>query len=215
MVMKKVILTSLLFLISIGIHSQDTVVLKHMNYTSHFSKTKRYPILVEWWLTKKKVECNSPHERVDKFLPDPLLKEFTNLQDSYTKSGFDRGHMSPAADNQCLSKIVMEESFFFSNMSPQYHSLNAGDWKSLETYSRNLSLTLDSLKIFCGNIGEVKKIGVVSVPQKCWKVLYIKKTKKFHYFIFNNDKTKPDGFQNNEVTKKEFEKLVKLKFYLN
>lgn len=171
--------------------------------------------MVEWWLTKNKIECKTPHPRVDKFLPDPLLKEFTTLQDSYTKSGFDRGHMSPAADNQCLSKTVMEESFYFSNMSPQYHSLNAGDWKSLETYSRNLTLIVDSLKIFCGNIGEVKKIGTVSVPEKCWKVLYVKKTKKFHYFIFNNDKSKPDGFQNNEVTKKEFEKFVKLNFSLN
>jgi endonuclease G len=176
-----------------------------------YSKTKKYPVLVEWWLTKNKVTCANPLPRIDKFTPDPLLREFTNLQDSYTKSGFDRGHMSPAADNQCSGKLVLEESFYFSNMSPQYHSLNAGDWKSLETYSRNLSITMDSIKIFCGNLGEVKKIGQVSVPSKCWKVLYIKKTKKYHYFIFNNDTSKPDGFQNNEVTKEFFEKEVKIK----
>lgn len=209
--MKNFNLLIITLFIQITVFSQDTVRLVHKNYTTVFSKSKKYPVLVEWWLTKSKVSCNNPVPRTDKFLPDPLLKEYTNLQDSYTKSGFDRGHMSPAADNQCLGKEVLEQSFYFSNMSAQYHSLNAGDWKSLETYTRNLSLELDSIKVFCGNLGESKKIGVVSVPEKCWKVIYIKKTKQFRYFIFDNIKLKPDGFQNNEVKESDFKKLVKIK----
>lgn len=209
--MKNFILLILFVFSQTSIFSQDTVRLIHKNYTSVFSKSKKYPVLVEWWLTKSKVSCSNPIPRTDKFLPDPLIKEHTNLQDSYTKSGFDRGHMSPAADNQCLGKDVLEESFYFSNMSAQYHSLNAGDWKSLETYTRNLALELDSVKVFCGNIGESKKIGVVSVPEKCWKVIYIKKTKEYRYFIFDNVKIKPDGFQNNEVKESDFKKLIKLK----
>lgn len=209
--MKNFISLFITLFITISIFSQDTVRLVHKNYISVFSKSKKYPVLVEWWVTKAKVSCANPIRRTDKFLPDPLLKEHTNLQESYTKSGFDRGHMSPAADNQCLGKQVLEESFYFSNMSAQYHSLNAGDWKSLETYTRNLSLDVDSIKVFSGNIGESMKIGVVSVPEKCWKVIYIKKTNKFRYFIFDNSKVKSDGFQNNEVTESEFKKLVKFK----
>lgn len=209
--MKNFISLFITLFITTSIFSQDTVRLVHKNYISVFSKSKKYPVLVEWWVTKAKVSCANPIPRTDKFLPDPLLKEHTNLQESYTKSGFDRGHMSPAADNQCSGKQVLEESFYFSNMSAQYHSLNAGDWKSLETYTRNLSLDVDSIKVFSGNIGESMKIGVVSVPEKCWKVIYIKKTNKFRYFIFENSKVKSDGFQNNEVTESEFKKLVKLK----
>lgn len=209
--MKNFILLLITLFIQTTVFSQDTVRLVHKNYTTVFSKSKKYPVLVEWWLTKAKVSCNNPVPRTDRFLPDPLLKEHTNLQDSYTKSGFDRGHMSPAADNQCSGKEVLDESFYFSNMSAQYHSLNAGDWKSLETYTRNLSLEVDSVKVFCGNLGESKKIGMVSVPEKCWKVIYIKKTNKYHYFIFDNLKVKPDGFQNNEVKESEFKKIVKLK----
>ena len=209
--MKNFILLLITLFIQTTVFSQDTVRLVHKNYTTVFSKSKKYPVLVEWWLTKSKVSCSNPIPRTDKFLPDPLLKEHTNLQDSYSKSGFDRGHMSPAADNQCSGKEVLDESFYFSNMSAQYHSLNAGDWKSLETYTRNLSLEVDSIKVFCGNLGESKKIGVVSVPEKCWKVIYIKKTNKYHYFIFDNLKIKPDGFQNNEVKESEFKKIVKLK----
>ena len=209
--MKNLILILITLLLQTTVFSQDTVRLIHKNYISLFSKSKKYPVLVEWWITKSKVSCSNPVPRTDKFLPDPLLKEHTNLQDSYTKSGFDRGHMSPAADNQCLGKDVLEESFYFSNMSAQYHSLNAGDWKSLETFTRNLSLEVDSVKIFCGNVGESKKIGIVSVPEKCWKVIYIKKTNQYRYFIFDNVKVKPDGFQNNEVKESDFKKIVKLK----
>lgn len=209
--MKNLILILITLLLQTTVFSQDTVRLIHKNYISLFSKSKKYPVLVEWWITKSKVSCSNPVPRTDKFLPDPLLKEHTNLQDSYTKSGFDRGHMSPAADNQCLGKDVLEESFYFSNMSAQYHSLNAGDWKSLETFTRNLSLEVDSVKVFCGNVGESKKIGTVSVPEKCWKVIYIKKTNQYRYFIFDNVKVKPDGFQNNEVKESDFKKIVKLK----
>lgn len=209
--MKKFLILSIfLFVIKLS-YSQDTVRLIHENYVSVFSKSKGYPILVEWWVTNNKVNCAKPLKRVDKFAPDPLLPKETNLAESYKGSGLDRGHMSPAADNLCLTQKISDECFYFSNMSPQYHSLNAGDWKSLETYTRELSSKNDSIKVWCGNIGEVKKIGKVSVPSKCWKVIYIKKTKKYHYFIFDNIQIKQDGFQNNEISEIEFKKLVNLK----
>lgn len=209
--MKKFLILSIfLFVIKLS-YSQDTVRLIHENYVSVFSKSKGYPILVEWWVTNNKVNCPKPLKRVDKFAPDPLLPKETNLAESYKGSGLDRGHMSPAADNLCLTQKISDECFYFSNMSPQYHSLNAGDWKSLETYTRELSSKNDSIKVWCGNIGEVKKIGKISVPSKCWKVIYIKKTKKYRYFIFDNIQIKQDGFQNNEISEIEFKKLVNLK----
>lgn len=219
--MKKILLIPVLFLFvffktdknvyQIESSQIDTVRLIHQNYISVFSKSKAYPVLVEWWVTKNKISCPQPLKRVDKFAPDPLLPNETDLMESYKGSGFDRGHMSPAADNLCLTQKVSDECFYFSNMSPQYHSLNAGDWKSLETHTRELSVLNDSIKVWCGNLGEVKKIGKVSVPSKCWKVIYISKLKKYRYFIFDNTSNKPDGFQNNEISETEFKKLVPLK----
>ena len=56
--MKKLLL--LLLLVSFGTLAQDISILKHTNYTSHFSISKRYPVIVEYYLTKAMVTCPVP-----------------------------------------------------------------------------------------------------------------------------------------------------------
>jgi endonuclease G len=193
-------------------NAQDTIRIKHTNYSTVFSISKKYPVVVEWWITKKMVECPTPLKRKDNFKPDPKLVEHTDLAKDYVGSGFDRGHMMPAANNLCQTQQVQDECFYFSNMSAQYHSLNAGDWKSLETFIRDEVKKTDSIRVWTGNVGEIQKIGRVSVPKYCWKVIYIKSQNVWKSFIFENNKVKPDGFQNNEVKLSEIEKLTGLKF---
>lgn len=205
-------LTSILLLISIVTFSQDIVILKHTNYTSHFSKSKKYPVMVEWWVTRAKVGCLTPMARKDNFKPDPLLPNETNLLEDYKGSGTDRGHMMPAAENLCQTPTVQDESFYFSNMAPQYHSLNAGDWKSVETMEREWAKKDDSVHVWCGNIGEIKRIGRVAVPKQCWKVIYFVKSKEWMCFLFDNNTSKPDGIYNNLVDKSDIEKLTGFKF---
>jgi endonuclease G len=211
----KNILLLLAVLISFTTHAQiDTVRLNHQNYSTVFDKVLKYPVLVEWWVTAAKVTCTNPVPRKDKFAPDPLLPEYTNLAKDYVKSGTDRGHMAPAADNQCLGTDIMEESFYFSNMSPQYGSLNRGDWKTLESLTRKLAIESDSIRVWTGNVGVAKKIGQVAVPTHCWKVLYIKKTGEWKAYIFENNTTKANGLADNEVTVAAVEKLTGLKIKL-
>lgn len=194
------------------VFGQDTIRIKHTNYETVFSKSKKYPVLVEWWVTKNMVTCLTPLKRKDNFKPDPKLMEHTDLLKDYVGSGFDRGHMMPAADNLCQTQQIQDECFYFSNMSAQYHSLNAGDWKSLETYVRDEAKAQDSIKVWCGNIGEIKKIGKVSVPKQCWKVIYIKKQNVWKSYLFENDKSKPDGIKNNEISLDSLEKITGFKF---
>jgi len=211
--MKKIILFCLFtFSIQTGYSQLDTVRVIRKNFISVFDKKNKYPYMVEWWLTKEMVSCIKPLKRKDKFKPDPTIEEHTDLEKDYVGSGFDRGHMMPAADNLCETQTEQDECFYFSNISPQYHSLNAGDWKSLEVYSREKSKSIDSLHIWAGNIGEIKKIGRVSVPKTCWKVIHIKKTNEWLAFKFENTNTKQDGMENNKTTVQEIEKLTGLKF---
>ena len=210
--MKKFFTLILVLCFALGLKAQDVVVLKHTNYTSHFSKSKKYPVLVEWWETKAKVGCPNPLPRKDNFKPDPLLPNETNIGADYVNSGTDRGHLMPAKSNQCQTPQIQDECFYYSNMAAQYHSLNAGDWKSLETLTREWAVKQDSVHIWAGNVGEAKRIGKVAVPTKCWKVVYIVKSKEWFAYLFDNNTSKPDGINNNKVLVSDIEKLTGLKF---
>lgn len=209
----KNILIALLLTSSIGIsRAQDVVILKHVNYTTHYSKSKHYPIMVEWWETKAKAKCVNKLPRKDNFQPDPQLPKDTNVRKDYIGSGFDRGHMSPANVNECSGVGVLEECFYYSNIAPQYHSLNAGDWEELEKLTVISSILQDSVHVWAGSIGEIKKIGTTSVPRKFWKVYYVKKTKTYSAYIFRNDTIQPDGISNNKVTMGYIKQLTGFKF---
>ena len=212
--MKKILVLLPLLFIMVSVVAQDVVILKHTNYTSHYSKSKKYPVMVEWWITKAKVGCESPMARKDNFKPDPQLPNETNLGADYVGSGTDRGHMMPAAENLCQTAEIQNECFYFSNMAAQYHSLNAGDWKSVETMEREWAKKDDSVHVWCGNVGVAKTIGEgkVAVPKQCWKVIYFVKTKEWMAFLFDNDTSKPDGIHNNLVDVPTIEKLTGFKF---
>ena len=201
----------LFLLLALNVSAQDTVTIKHKAYSTTFSKSKCYPVKVEWWVTKNGLTCTTKVKRGDKFIPDPKLNKETDLQEYYTGQGFDRGHNFPAADAVC-DQEANEESFYFSNMTAQYPALNRGDWKSLESWSRETALKEDSVRIWCGSVGVEKKIGTTAVPKQCWKVIHIKKKNEWLAYLFNNDTSKPDGLDNNKVTVAEIEKLTGFKF---
>jgi len=198
--------------VSVALSAQDTVRIKHTNYTTVFSRSKHYPVLVEWYVTRAKIGCPTPLARKDAFQPDPQLIVETSIKEDYIGSGLDRGHNMPAAENLCQGVDVQTESFYMSNMTPQYHSLNAGDWKALEVLERATALERDSVHVWAGSVGVAKKIGRVSVPKQCWKVIYTVKDKQYLAFIFDNTPDKPKGLYTHQVTVQAVEKLTGFKF---
>lgn len=198
----------------LGVKAQDVVTLQHKAYTTAFSKSKGYPVKVEWWVTRASIECDVKAKRGDKFIPDPKLAAETNLQADYTGQGFDRGHNFPAADASC-DQSANDESFYFSNMTPQYPALNRGDWKALEEMTRRDVKDYDSVYVWCGSVGETKKIGRISVPKQCWKVVYIKRMNTYTAYLFENNTSKADGLKNNEVPVDLIEQISGFKFKIN
>jgi endonuclease G len=205
--MKKI----LLFLVTFNIYAQDVIILKHTLYTSHYSISKHYPIYVEYTLTSDMISCNNPLVRFNDFKADPLAINQTNTLDNYRGSGTDRGHMMSYQDNACQSQSIANECFYMSNMAPQYHELNAGDWEELEKAERKLAKD-GALKIWAGNIGELKKIGKVSIPSQCWKVIYFKSNNTYKAYLFNNDKSLSNGYVDNEISLAKIKLLTSLTF---
>jgi endonuclease G len=193
---------------------QDTVVLHHTYYTSTFIKSKHIPLLVEYTLTKEMVNCSEKIKRKNHFSPDPLLHEATNLTVDYKGSHYDRGHNMSAADNGC-NEDGMNECFYFSNMFPQVHSLNAGVWEKLEKQERSLAKEYKIIKVFIGSIGEIKKIGIdsVVVPEYCWKIIYIENKKEYECYIFPNTELEHADCETYKVALSEIENKTKIKFH--
>ena len=84
--------------------------------------------------------------------------------------------MCPAGDNRWHWK-AMQESFYMTNICPQNHNLNRGDWKELEEACRLWAKKEGKIYIVCGpvlyrqkhrTIGKKHKI---TVPEAFFKVI--------------------------------------------
>lgn len=149
-------------------------MLERTCYVASYNKTTRLPNWVAWHLTAERTEGSAKRSDVD-FAEDTDVPEPRATDWDYYNSGYDRGHMCPAADNK-WSKKAMEESFLFTNMCPQNGNLNRGDWNEMEMACRKWAKKYDGVYIVCGPIlykGKHKTIGKnkVVVPEAFFKVV--------------------------------------------
>ena len=83
--------------------ANDTITIYHKHYSTAFSKSKRFPVVVKYWLTKAMLDCEQRVKRTKRFKPDPSISEFTKMDNDNKKSGYDRGHQMDAFDCDCDS----------------------------------------------------------------------------------------------------------------
>lgn len=149
-------------------------IVKHTGYVLQYSEPDEQPRWVMYLLTRNRLrDCHI--KRKNNFKEDPEVNTGSALPMDYSKSGYDKGHLCPAADME-WSENTMEESFYMSNMSPQVPSFNRGIWKELEEKVRDWALNNDSLVIITGPVlqGNLQSIGrknKVSVPLFYYKVI--------------------------------------------
>lgn len=105
------------------------VDISRLGYSLKFDcRTKNASIVYEH-LTSKNFE-NRINRSKSKFKIDECIpKFFQNTLKDFRCSGYDRGHLAPAANHS--------ETFFLSNISPQNPNFNRGYWKKLEKHVRN------------------------------------------------------------------------------
>jgi endonuclease G len=136
--------------------------------------------------------------RTNKFADDPGLVPDADADNAdYLKTGFDRGHQAPAADAK-FSQRVMDESFYFTNMSPQRGiGMNRGAWKFLEEATRAWVLCggHPDLYVFTGPIYGIHPdnpatIGdpPIPVPRAYYKIVYDPNLGRAVGFVLPNTK---------------------------
>lgn len=115
--------------------------------------------------------------RTNKFFEDPALPpgEGATLAD-YKRSGFDRGHMSPAGDR--WNGEAMAQSFTLANVVPQDRENNQHLWAHIESAVRKLAVRYGEAYVVTGPLfaGQtLRTIGAsrVFVPTQLYKVVYV------------------------------------------
>ncbi len=154
--------------------SDSEQIVRHKFYTLNYDERHEQAKWVFYRLTQSDVEIDL-YERTDKFLVDPRVLTLSANDFDYRGSGYDRGHMVPAADCN-HDKVAMEESFYYSNMSPQHPSFNRGIWSKLEKQVRVWAVEYEELCIASGPViisQTPKVIGTnnVAVPDSFYKVI--------------------------------------------
>lgn len=198
----------------------ETLLFKHGLIISYNTSTY-CPNYVAWRLTKQRV--NGMAKRTDRFHEDYSLNPRSQITtNDYSGSGYDRGHMCPAAD--CKDNDdSMFDSFSMTNICPQTHSLNAGDWKELEEQCRQWVKDYDDLYIVAGPIFDTtnpKTIGKrkgmkIAVPNRFFKViLMMSREPKALGFIYPNTTTNQE-MRSYCVSVDEVEKITGFDFYPN
>jgi len=151
---------------------ENETVIHHTAYSFLYNEVFEQASWVAYILSGK--ETISIVKRTDNFRPDPSVKTGTANNKDYSKSGYDRGHLAPAAD-MGWSKDAMSESFYYSNISPQVQGFNRIYWKRCEDIVRRWAVTYDSIYVVTGPVLRegLATIGKneVAVPMFFFKVI--------------------------------------------
>ncbi len=114
----------------------------------------------------------------------------------YADSGYDRGHLVPAADMK-LNAAAMSESFLMSNISPQVAQMNRGLWSSLENTLRKWVRQFGDAWVITAPVlsGQLEKLpSGVSIPKYFYKIIYIPEQEMLAAFLVPNVDTSGQKF---------------------
>ena len=71
-------------------------IISHTGYSFLFSDKDKQSKWVAYELTREKTK--KIYNRTNKFMPDPAVASGTATNSDYARSGYDKGHLAPAAD---------------------------------------------------------------------------------------------------------------------
>ena len=186
----------------------------HLNYAVHF----RYDTKVAEYVTYRidPEDISGAAKRKDNFRDDPAIPpEYDVTLADYAGKPYDRGHLSPAADNSA-SEEQMSQSFYLSNMVPQNPNQNRGAWRILEDRVRNIAKEGRILYVTVGTVYQpgYEVIGNgLGVPQYIWKVVVDAETNNAIAFLFENKPIRTQDIHTTITTIAAIEKMTGLNFH--
>lgn len=197
-------------------HPAKSKTYDYTGFSLAFNPENHTPDWVGWELLSCETD-GSAARNGKRFWKDDKIKGCAKHND-YTHSGYDRGHMFPAADAK-WNENAMNDCFTMANICPQNNSLNSGAWSTLEEKERLWANRDSALIIIAGPIyknSDTKTIGEIGVrvPSAFFKVLiapYLNEPRGIA-FVYPNMYS-PGNMQNYSTTIDEVEKITGLDFF--
>lgn len=199
-------------------YSSDDILLKYSGFVVSYDSEHLIPKWVAYELTSEEVDGKV--SRSGSFGMDLNYKGKQAMREDYSYSGWDKGHMAPAADMK-WSQEAMWESFYLTNVCPQNHELNGGDWLALEKKAREMAKRYGNVYVICGPIIGVNKNGTigankVTVPDKFFKAFLVEDADGFYSIAFVMDNSGEHHALSDYIhTVNELEQLTGIDFFDN
>ncbi|MEM9721907.1 MAG: DNA/RNA non-specific endonuclease [Bacteroidota bacterium] len=155
--------------------SSENQVVSHDHFTLSYIESYEQAEWVAYELAAEQLEGEKVN-RSTSFREDPKVNSGSASPRDYIRSGYDRGHLAPAAD-MAFSAEAMRQSFYMSNVSPQVPAFNRGIWRELEEQTRDWSRANKHLYVVTGPIlaqRAIKRFGPkkgVAAPRSYYKIL--------------------------------------------
>ena len=197
--------------------SKEEILLHRIAYDLSYNTETRQPNWVAWRLTSEHTDGPFSRKGVPYYDDSGMAIGISSFSDDIIRgdyfidmdvpsprqehidwkehpAGIDHGHMCPAADCK-WDKGAMNQSFLLTNMCPQDHDLNGGDWDKLENKCRTWAKRYGDILIVAGPIFENDErhcfgINKIPIPDAFFKVvLCTSRNPKALGFIFPNNGT--------------------------
>jgi endonuclease G, mitochondrial len=158
----------------------DKFVLPYHHYSVVMNKERRLA-----FCTAVNIDGNifyNIKRETDKWIFDPRLDQDEQTgNDVYKNNPLDRGHLVRRLDpawgtSQALAKVANDDTFHYTNSTPQHHDFNAGQslWAGLEDYIlKNADVRDFKVSVFTGPIfsDDDDQYRGIQLPRQYWKVV--------------------------------------------
>lgn len=161
-----------------------------VNYSLEYDVTRRH---ARWVCFSFDAETAAKNvSRTNAWSWDPKVPAVYDTSSFFRGSGYSRGHLV-ASEDRVYSEAANEQTFYYTNMSPQLQSHNAGIWHRLERRvqdwadDRALCDVLYVAKggtIADGQIKEERIKGKIVIPKYYWMAILAKKGTDYHAIAF-------------------------------
>ena len=193
-------------------------VIVYEGFTLSYNPKTLLPNWVAYELTSSEVDGTYP--RGNGFSMDLNYEGKQAMREDFSNTGWDKGHMAPAADMK-WSRTAMYESFYLTNICPQDHDFNGNDWLTLEKLGREWAKRFGSVYIICGPIVGSNIYGTigdnnVTVPDAFYKAFLVVQNHRYHAiaFVMQNEPTH-HRIQEYALTVNELEEIIGLDLFPN